>query len=307
MRGSYVFNICRLLLRTQTYVNDKAFVLRLASEIGAIFFDLNDEVDEVLKRSTLTLGEVVDDFVKSVNSDHVVSSITVEKTAEDWRIEFNTEGLERWRVQQFADFYVGSLRYMLGGKTCTVPGDSLPYYELAHLNTSGSRPFGYLESPRIAYTRNCLTIVLDQKWLSREMPLDSLSIIKRIVALQTSILSNSSLEGKTAVAIIVTGALPSAKLSLGLVASIMHLTARTLQNLLEREKITFSCILESVRKNLALKYVTAQHIELSQVAKLLGYRQYPSFSRAFHDWFAQSPVQYRMHFGKTIEIPEIKQ
>lgn len=78
--------------------------------------------------------------------------------------------------------------------------------------------------------------------------------------------------------------------SLQRVSAALAISERTLQRRLAIESTSFKTILETVRADLALKYVTQSGLPLAQISELLGYSELSAFSRAF-----------RRRFGRTAE------
>ena len=77
------------------------------------------------------------------------------------------------------------------------------------------------------------------------------------------------------------------------VAERMNLSARTLQRQLDQSGSSFSDLLDSVRKNLVLRYLNNQRYSIGQVASLTGYSRQASFTRWFQQNFGMSPRQWR--------------
>jgi AraC-like DNA-binding protein len=67
----------------------------------------------------------------------------------------------------------------------------------------------------------------------------------------------------------------------------------TLRRKLDQEGTTFSDLLDEVRKQLAMRHLTANGPTVSEVAFLLGFSDVRAFARAFRRWTSQSPTEYR--------------
>jgi AraC-like DNA-binding protein len=87
--------------------------------------------------------------------------------------------------------------------------------------------------------------------------------------------------------------LPSGGASIAQIARLMGLNVRTLQRRLAAERAEFSDLLNSVRRDLALRHLANPSVSLTQVAGLLGYRQPSSFTRWFGAEFGASPTTWR--------------
>lgn len=77
------------------------------------------------------------------------------------------------------------------------------------------------------------------------------------------------------------------------VAERMAVPSWTLSRKLREEGVTFSMLIESVRKDLAAHYLAKTNISISKVADQLGYNETSSFSHAFTRWFGLSPKRWR--------------
>jgi AraC-like DNA-binding protein len=81
--------------------------------------------------------------------------------------------------------------------------------------------------------------------------------------------------------------------SLSSVAERLHMPARTLQRRLADQGLSFSQLIEDVRKRLARTYLQQPEIPLTEIALLLGYSESSAFSRAFRQWYGVSPSRFR--------------
>jgi AraC-like DNA-binding protein len=73
----------------------------------------------------------------------------------------------------------------------------------------------------------------------------------------------------------------------------LGLSERTFARRLATENITFSALLESLKVDLAHRYLADADMSISQVAWLLGYREVSAFSKAFKRWTGKSPRESR--------------
>ncbi len=87
--------------------------------------------------------------------------------------------------------------------------------------------------------------------------------------------------------------LPTGKASIEHVAKNLGLHLRTLQRQLDAESTSFSDLLNGVRRDLALRYLSNPRYSLLQVAEILGYSQLSSFTRWFSLEFGLSPSRWR--------------
>lgn len=85
--------------------------------------------------------------------------------------------------------------------------------------------------------------------------------------------------------------------SCGAVASLMGLHPRTLQRRLREHGESFETIKDSVRGELALRYLQQSSLPLIRVAELLGYSEASALSRSCSRWFSATPKELR-HAGQ---------
>jgi AraC-like DNA-binding protein len=76
----------------------------------------------------------------------------------------------------------------------------------------------------------------------------------------------------------------------------MKLSRRTLQRRLKAEKTSFQKVLQEVRADLAVRYLSDRRLKALEVAMLLGYNNFSSFTTAFKSWYDMPPAEYRQKF-----------
>jgi len=92
--------------------------------------------------------------------------------------------------------------------------------------------------------------------------------------------------------------LPMGRATIELVAQGVGLNVRTLQRQLEESGVTFSDLLNEVRRDLALRYIQNEHYPLGRIAELLGYAMPSSFTRWFTAQFGMAPAQWRTEHSR---------
>jgi len=81
--------------------------------------------------------------------------------------------------------------------------------------------------------------------------------------------------------------------TLSQVAKQMHMSERSLQRRLESEGMRFAKLVDEVRKELALHYISDRYLALGEVAYLLGFADLSPFHRAFKRWTGTTPAVAR--------------
>ena len=98
---------------------------------------------------------------------------------------------------------------------------------------------------------------------------------------------------RTAVENAIAPLLPHGKARVGDVARQLGLSQRTLARRLVAEGLTYSEILENLRRDLAGQYLAEPGLSISQVAWLLGYEETSAFTHAFKRWMGMTPREAR--------------
>jgi AraC-like DNA-binding protein len=80
--------------------------------------------------------------------------------------------------------------------------------------------------------------------------------------------------------------------SMGLIAGKLCCGRQTLFRKLKAEGVTFEQVLNELRCKLALNYLSANKASVKETARLVGYSDPASFSRAFKRWTGSSPRRY---------------
>jgi len=81
--------------------------------------------------------------------------------------------------------------------------------------------------------------------------------------------------------------------TLGAVAEQLRMSERTLQRRLAEQKLSFTDLLDDVRRESALEYLKARRVSVEEVAFLLGFATPSSFFRAFKRWTGTTPQGWR--------------
>jgi len=87
--------------------------------------------------------------------------------------------------------------------------------------------------------------------------------------------------------------LPMGRATVEQVAQSLGMNVRTLQRHLEERGVTFSDLINTVRRELATRYIESGQHSLGHVAELLGYSTQTSFTRWFKNEFGVSPTQWQ--------------
>ena len=97
--------------------------------------------------------------------------------------------------------------------------------------------------------------------------------------------------------------LPLGTASITHVAENLGQNVRTLQRRLDAEGSEFSDLVNSVRRELALRYLHSKRVSLTHIAESLGYGQLSSFTRWFSGQFGAPPAKWRSSVPRDFPKP----
>lgn len=87
--------------------------------------------------------------------------------------------------------------------------------------------------------------------------------------------------------------LPESTPSIEEIADELCLSPRTLSRRLNEEGEQFRHLLDMAKKETAGSMIDDRGLRIEEIAYLLGYNEYSSFSRAFKKWYGVSPMEFR--------------
>lgn len=80
---------------------------------------------------------------------------------------------------------------------------------------------------------------------------------------------------------------------IGAIADSIGLQRWTLQRRLTEYGLSFSHVVDQVRRELAERHIRERYVTILEMSNILGYSELSAFSRAFHRWFGVSPQKFR--------------
>jgi AraC-like DNA-binding protein len=138
-------------------------------------------------------------------------------------------------------------------------------------------------------------ILIDETWLHHRLqnqPRYAFGILcKHADALLKQLEDATSLRGR--VEGLLLPILHTGETNIEAIAARLGLSRRTLSRKLQAEGTTFERVLDSLRHRMALDYLDARKVSVSQTAYLVGFSDPAAFSRAFKRWTGASPRSRR--------------
>ena len=152
--------------------------------------------------------------------------------------------------------------------------------------------------PELIFNADRNAIFIDQSTLSRPTTTGDLTAHQTLAHDYDK--ARKSVDGmvQTRTESIVRAILPFAPCDLSSVAKLMRMSPRTLQRRLALEETNFAEIVDSVRADLALKYLEDSMLSVAEIAEILQFSETGALSRAFRRWHGKSPrevLRTRMH------------
>ena len=77
------------------------------------------------------------------------------------------------------------------------------------------------------------------------------------------------------------------------IARELNVSVRQLQRELQDRGVTFKGLVEEVRRDLAISYLSEKTKSIGEITYLLGYTEPANFGRSFKKWTGQTPAAFR--------------
>jgi AraC-like DNA-binding protein len=134
-------------------------------------------------------------------------------------------------------------------------------------------------------------ILLNERWLNHEIaaqPRYVFGILSdHAEALLARLAKSKSTRGR--VENLLAPVLHTGELSIDVIAAKMGLSRQTLFRRLKSEGVTFEKVLDELRHQMALRYLSAKKVSVHEAAYLVGFSEAAAFSRAFKRWTGLTP------------------
>jgi AraC-like DNA-binding protein len=85
-------------------------------------------------------------------------------------------------------------------------------------------------------------------------------------------------------------------------AAEFKISSQTLRRKLKLENTSYPQIKDEIRRNIAIDKLNSQYMPIAQIARLLGFSESRSFTRAFRKWTTLSPSEYLQSVNKHSDI-----
>lgn len=146
----------------------------------------------------------------------------------------------------------------------------------------------------IRFSQDRYRLVMSVEWLAQPLiqPDASMRTMMEQLAerqMQTLTRGDAISDARSAIA----RRLGEGDVELNAIAQQLNLSARTLQRKLQDANLSFTQVVDDVRKELAERYLADAKLDLVDIAFLLGYSEQSAFTRAYKRWTGRAPAAAR--------------
>ena len=157
----------------------------------------------------------------------------------------------------------------------------------------------YFDCP-VTFNHDFTGLVISSKLLKSASSGANVELNKTLTKYADSLLSEHSIQNPIEVTTdFIATQLPYKKPSLQSLSLYLNVSERTLQRRLNELNTSFSELVDQVKKDIAINYLTHSQRSLNDIAELLGFSELSAFNRAFKRWQQTSPARYRKAINKN--------
>jgi AraC-like DNA-binding protein len=228
-------------------------------------------------------------------ADLLRPSLAVDQTMALLTVQSIQPGLRpgRQQVECVASLTVSVIRHLADG---TFDGE----VRFAHPAPADDSEHRRVLGPRVRFAQSEDGIALDRALVERPIACADPELAgvldRHAEGLLRAVRPSRPWTGRVARAI--SAALCDGTPTLAEIAAVLDRSARTVQHKLHGEGTSFQALLDQIRKDLAISYLTTSTMPSAEIAFLLGYADQTAFGRAFKRWTGQSPLELR-HRGPS--------
>jgi len=168
--------------------------------------------------------------------------------------------------------------------------------EFEHLRPEGWQTHERAFGAEVSFGHRTNALIFREEGMERHMPTADLSRFQDARRRMLSMAGSAAYQAPSIVEAVMTelrASLPETPPHIATVADAMGIPRWTLQRRLSEAGVTFSDVVDRVRRDLAGLYLHQPHLPLSEIALALGYSELSAFTRAFTRWHGHSPAKLR--------------
>ncbi|MDJ0946255.1 MAG: AraC family transcriptional regulator [Kiloniellales bacterium] len=214
-----------------------------------------------------------------------------------YRLAVGSVGLRRQDAEMALGRICGGIRLVLGSDWAPsavlfehpAPADHLPHREI----------FG----AEVRFGQAMNAMIFDQEVLEAEIPTADSRLLRILEGFLEEELSRRRADPDLVQRVRrqVLDAIGTGVPGIAEVASAAGMSIRTLQRRLGEQGLTYNKLVDDLRHELALQYLEAREVSISEIAFLLGYSEASAFDRAFRRRSGLSPLEFRRRLGSAVQ------
>ena len=272
---------------------DEAFGIHAAEGIRAGAFDVLDYAT----RSSATLGEGLARLVRYHRILHDAAVVELELDGDQATLTHALPGVAAMLPRQVAEFIVGA--WLVVARQATGMDFAPVEVRFRHVAAADLSEQQRLFRAPMRFEIGVNGIVLQREILAAPLVKSDpglCAVLDRHVEELLARLPRATAIGERVHELIATtlsAGIPSA----ATVARRLHMSPRSLQRHLRHDGTSLRGLVETVRRELAVRYLTERRIAIAEIAFLLGFSEASAFHRAFKRWHGTTPAEYRRSLG----------
>jgi len=239
-----------------------------------------------------TLGEALRNLCQYFPAMQEHSTLALRDDGDMLRLEYQIRDGRILRRRQDAELSIGIFNNIF--VHCLGPAWAPEEIHFEHLRAAETGAHQTLLNAPVYFGQPANAILLRRDWLGKPMPGAApakIPALKAELARRAQAARPDDVIGRV-VQEIRLGFL-SGQADIETISSRLGMSRATLYRTLAAKNLDFSQLTEAVRRELALIYIRQPHINLTEIAALLGYSELSAFSRAFKRWTQLPPGGFR--------------
>jgi AraC-like DNA-binding protein len=212
------------------------------------------------------------------------------------RLEYRIEASDIGDHRQDAELTMGQLLRLMREALGTGWAPEEVHFE--HPRPEGWREHERAFSSDVFFSQPTNALVFKTSVLASAMPARDLRLMSAMRECLARIAGRSDLRASVSdqVRAAVRARLAEGVPPLEMIAAELRLPVGVIQRELHFDGVSYSALVETARRDLALSYLRQRQLSFSEIAFLLGYSELSAFSRAVRRWTGSSPRALRAQF-----------
>ena len=268
-------------------------------------FDFTMDILHTILFNSPTLVDAIENFCRYSNLLHDACQpiFSVKEDSAVIALKFYTSDIIDYRnfVEGHLSYHYSLLSRLTDGKL------KLTQVHFVHPSPSNTTEHERIFGASILFGQKENKLVFNKKFLNLPVFIANPELLKSLEGhakkLQKEIYSAGSFSSQVESSIM--NAFPSEKSDINTLSRQFAMSARNLQNKLQKEGTTYKALLNKVKTKQAKYFLEETDISIIEIAFLLGYSEQSTFSRAFKKLTGSNPGKYRFNYLAKTDSKEM--